>query len=87
MCAGMNEHEARLCALTRQLAGRAHDYERGAEWPQASLDAYAEIGGFGWGLPETFSGANMPTKQKAGPEQTATRHVQQMVCRKSDPTG
>ena len=60
----MNEHEARLSALTRQLAGRAHDYERRAAWPQASLDAYAEIGGFGWGLPETFGGANMPTPDR-----------------------
>ena len=57
----MTEHETPLHSLTRTLAGRAHQYEESGAWPQASLDDYAALGGFGWGVPQSHGGTAMPT--------------------------
>ena len=53
----MAEHAMEALAnLTAFLKRYAHDCEIARAWPQASLEYYGSLSGWGWGVARTYGG-------------------------------
>ncbi len=58
--------DERLQNLTRALAGQADANDRSGRWPEAGIDHFRRIGGFGWSVPEAYGGAPLPPVERLG---------------------
>ena len=56
--------DERLQNLTRALAGQADANDRSGRWPEAGIDRFRRIGGFGWSVPEAYGGAPLPPVER-----------------------
>lgn len=50
--------------ITTALAVRAREYDLSGAWPAESLRDYGELGGWSWGVPRKYGGAEMPAAQR-----------------------